>query len=327
MIGALWSRVRNHLYDKGVLSTVRPKEFVISIGNLTWGGTGKTSLTSYLAKFLINEGFKIGILSRGYQRNSNGPLVVSNGQELKTGWQDAGDEPYLLASTIPQAAIVVSESRVEGLPILSQFQPDVILLDDAFQHRQIARDLNLVLIDSTENILNLHVLPFGKLREPLDGLQRANAIILTHSKNANPETVKAVSAYGAPVYHANYEVSNFEYSEKSVAAFCGIATPQHFQRLLVDSGAKVVLFREFSDHHVYSHAELRELEQEALKSGAEAIVTTSKDAVKLPDHFQLPLGIVNVEFVIEEKEQFNSWILSEISGTRASASATKSSSL
>ncbi len=327
MIGALWSRVRNHLYDKGVLSTVRPKEFVISIGNLTWGGTGKTSLTSYLAKFLINEGFKIGILSRGYQRHSNGPVVVSNGQEIKTTWKDAGDEPYLLASMNPKAAIVVSESRVEGLPILSQFQPDVILLDDAFQHRQIARDLNLVLIDSTENILNLHVLPFGKLREPLDSLHRATAIILTHSKNANPETVKAVNAYSVPVYHANYEVSSFEYSGKSVAAFCGIATPQHFQRLLVDYGAKVVLFREFSDHHSYSQAELRELEQEALKSGAEAIVTTSKDAVKLPDHFQLALGIVNVEFVIEEKEQFNSWILSKVSSARATAFTSESGSL
>ncbi len=327
MIGALWSRVRNHLYDKGVLSTVRPKEFVISIGNLTWGGTGKTSLTSYLAKFLINEGFKIGILSRGYQRNSYGPLIVSDGQEIKATWKDAGDEPYLLASMNPNAAIVVSESRVQGLPILSQFQPDVILLDDAFQHRQIARDLNLVLIDSTENILNLRVLPFGKLREPLDGLQRANAIILTHSKNANPETVKAVNAYNVPVYHANYGVSNFEYSGKSIAAFCGIATPQHFQRLLVDNGAKVVLFRKFSDHHVYSHSELRELEQDALKSGAETIVTTSKDAVKLPHHFHLPLGIVNVEFVIEEKEQFNSWILSEVSGARATMSASESSSL
>jgi tetraacyldisaccharide 4'-kinase len=323
MIGALWSRVRNRLYDKGVFSIVRPKEFVISIGNLTWGGTGKTSLTSYLAKFLINEGIKVGILSRGYQRHSHGPVVVNDGHELKSTWQDAGDEPYLLATAIPQAAIVVAESRVEGLPILSRFQPDVILLDDAFQHRRIARDLNLVLVDSTENILNLHVLPFGKLREPVDSLNRATAIILTHSKNANPETEKAVSDYGAYVYHANYQVSNFEFSGKSVAAFCGIASPQHFQRLLNDNGAKVVLFREFPDHHLYSQAELEELEQEALESGAEAILTTAKDAVKIPDQFRLPLDIVRVEFVIDEKEQFESWILAELSGARASVPASE----
>lgn len=324
MIGALWSRVRNHLYDKGVLSTVRPKEFVISIGNLTWGGTGKTSLTSYLAKFLITEGFKVGILSRGYQRNSHGAVVVSDGLQTRTNWQEAGDEPYLLARMIPQAAIVVAESRVEGLPILSQFQPDVILLDDAFQHRRIARDLNLVLVDSTENILNLHVLPFGKLREPIDALHRANAIILTHSKNANAETTKAVSAYGVPIYYANYEVSNFEYAGKSVAAFCGIASPQHFQKLLIDNGAKVVLFREFPDHHVYSQAELMELEQLASKSGAEAIVTTAKDGVKIPNHFRMPLGIVDVEFVIDEGDQFNSWILTHLTGARASVPARNS---
>jgi len=313
MIGALWSRVRNHLYDKGVLSTVRPKEFVISIGNLTWGGTGKTSLTSYLAKFLINEGFKVGILSRGYQRNSRGAVVVSDGQELKSAWQNAGDEPYLLARKIPQAVVVVAESRVEGLPVLSQFQPDVILLDDAFQHRRIERDLNLVLVDSTENILDLHVLPFGKLREPVEGLNRANAIILTHSKNANPETEKAVSGYGVTVYHANYEATKFDYSGKSIAAFCGIASPQHFRRLLIDNGAKLVLFSEFPDHHVYSQAEFREFEQAALTSGAEAIVTTAKDAVKLvSEYFHMPLGIVDVEFVIEEKAQFNSWILEQL---------------
>lgn len=313
MIGALWSRVRNHLYDKGVLSTVRPKEFVISIGNLTWGGTGKTSLTFYLAKFLINEGFKVGILSRGYQRNSRGAVVVSDGQELRSGWQNAGDEPYLLAEKIPQAAVVVAESRVEGLPVLSQFQPDVILLDDAFQHRRIERDLNLVLVDSTENILDLHVLPFGKLREPIDGLNRANAIILTHSKNANPETEKAIIRYGVPVYHANYEPTKFDYAGKSVAAFCGLASPQHFQRLLIDNGAKVVLFREFPDHHVYSKAEFREFEQAALTSGAEAILTTAKDAVKfVSEDFHMPVGIVDVEFVIEEKVQFNSWILEQL---------------
>jgi tetraacyldisaccharide 4'-kinase len=317
MIGALWSRVRNHLYDKGVLSTVRPKEFVISIGNLTWGGTGKTSLTSYLAKFLINEGFKVGILSRGYHRNSHGAVVVSDGHELKIGWQDAGDEPYLLAHSIPQAAVVVAESRVEGLQVLSEFQPDVILLDDAFQHRRIERDLNLVLVDSTESILDLHVLPFGKLREPVDGLNRANAIILTHSKNSNPETEKAVNAYGVPVYHANYEATNFAYSGKSVAAFCGLASPQHFQRLLIDNGAKLVLFREFSDHHAYSQSEMTELEQEVSKLGAEAIVTTAKDAVKLmANRFQLPLGIVDAEFVIQEKEQFNSWILKQLKNSK-----------
>jgi tetraacyldisaccharide 4'-kinase len=318
MIGTLWSRVRNHLYDKGVLSTVRPKEFVISVGNLTWGGTGKTSLISYLAKFLISEGFKVGILSRGYQRSSRGAVVVSDGQELKGSWQNAGDEPYMLAGKIPQAAVVVAESRVDGLPVLSQFQPDVILLDDAFQHRRIARDLNLVLIDSTENILNLHVLPFGKLREPVDGLNRADAIILTHSRNANPETAKTVNNYSVPVYHANYEASKFDYAGKSIAAFCGIASPQHFQRLLIDNGAKLVLFRKFPDHHVYSRAEFREFEQAALTSGAEAILTTAKDAVKLvSDDFHLPLGIVDAEFVIQEKGQFDSWILSKLSAARA----------
>lgn len=323
MIGTLWSRVRNHLYDKGVFFSVRPKEFVISIGNLTWGGTGKTALTSYLAKFLINEGYKVGILSRGYGRHSRGPLVVSDGEGLKNTWEQTGDEPYLLACTIPQAAVVVAESRVEGLPKLSQFQPDVILLDDAFQHRRIARDLDLVLVDSTEDIRRLHVLPFGKLREPVDSLHRASAIILSHAKNANPDTEKVLSIYAVPIYRANYQAKNFEYSGKRIAAFCGIGSPRHFESLLKEN-AKLVFFREFPDHHIYSTAELAQLEEDALKSGAEVLVTTGKDAVKLiPDHFRLPLGIIHVEFVIEEEEQFYSWIRKQLAHVKASVPVAK----
>ena len=321
MIGAFWSRIRNRLYDKGVFSVVRPDEFVISVGNITWGGTGKTALTEHLTKVLIDKGFKVAILSRGYGRQTRGVVVVSDGVKIFATWNSAGDEPYWLASRIPEAAVVVAESRAEGLKVISKFNPDVIVLDDAFQHRQIDRDIDLVLVDASENIRSLHVIPFGKLREPVDSLHRASAIVLTHSNHPHKETLNMLKSVQAPVFHANYHPVNFQFNSKRIAAFCGIASPDHFRTLLEEQGAKLVFFRKFPDHHIYSSSELNQLQDEATKAGAEALVTTAKDGVKLNEsNFRLPFAIIHVELRVEEEEKFRSWIIERLqSRTQAAA--------
>ncbi|HSE42923.1 MAG TPA: tetraacyldisaccharide 4'-kinase [Acidobacteriota bacterium] len=312
MIGAFWSRVRNHLYDKGLFSKIRPNEFVISIGNLTWGGTGKTALTERLAKLLISRGYKVAILSRGYSRESRGVVMVSDGKNILVSWNEAGDESYWLASKIPQASVVVAESRAEGISALEKFQADVILLDDAFQHRRIERDLDLLLIDASENLHNLHVIPFGKLREPIDSIHRADAVILTHSKHGDPQTLDFVNSAKIPVFHANYYPIDFPFREKKIGAFCGIASPDHFEMLLKEQGGQLVFFRKFPDHHIYSSTEVNQLQEEALTAGAEALVTTGKDAVKLSSHkFLLPFEVIQVELRVEE-ENFEPWILQAI---------------
>jgi tetraacyldisaccharide 4'-kinase len=296
-----------------VISITRANEFVISVGNITWGGTGKTAFTEYLAKLLNTKGYRVAIVSRGFGRQSEGVVIVNDGKKILEPWSRAGDEPYLLATRIPESIVIVAESRTDALKLVSKFQVDVILLDDAFQHRRIARDIDLVLVDATENLRSLHVIPFGKLREPIDSLHRASAIILTHSKTANEETSSYINKTSVPVFHANYYPIDFEFRDKKIAAFCGLASPEHFQNFLREQGAELVFFRKFPDHHIYSSSQLNELQEEAVRAEAEALVTTGKDAVKLdPNDFRLTLGVIHAELRVEEEEKFQSWIFQSL---------------
>ncbi|HSP07273.1 MAG TPA: tetraacyldisaccharide 4'-kinase [Acidobacteriota bacterium] len=305
MPGAMLSRIRNALYDHGWLSVTRPRAFVISIGNLTWGGTGKTSLAAHLADHLCCRGYRVAILSRGYGRRSKGVVVVSNGDSMCCDWQTAGDEPYWLGQTVPKAMVVVAENRVEGLKALEPFTPDVILLDDGFQHRRIARDIDLLLIDASENLLRQRVLPFGKLREPIDSIERASAIVLTHASRAHTSTLDWIVSHArAPVFHADYVPVRNDLAGKKLAAFCALGSPQHFFDMLEQAGATLVFHQDFRDHHVYTGPELALLNANAERAGAEALATTAKDAVKIaPDAFRLPLCVVEATLKLQEEER------------------------
>lgn len=147
MLGEWWSRFRNYLYDREFLPVVHTGFFVVSVGNLTWGGTGKTALTSRLGSFLLARGYRVAILSRGYKRTSRGVQVVSDGKQMIDRWESAGEEPYWLARTLPGAVVIVAENRLEALPVVKKFHPHILLLDDAFQHRRMARNLDFVLLD------------------------------------------------------------------------------------------------------------------------------------------------------------------------------------
>ncbi|HEU4402317.1 MAG TPA: tetraacyldisaccharide 4'-kinase, partial [Candidatus Polarisedimenticolia bacterium] len=173
-------RARNALYDSGRLRVHRLPCAVVSIGNLTAGGTGKTPLTSFVAGLLRDSGYRVGVASRGYRRHgTRAPLLVADGRALLVDAAHAGDEPYLIARDNPGVAVAVGADRAAAARLLlAAHNPEVIVLDDGFQHRRLGRDLDLLLLDGPDPWGNGKMLPLGPLREPLSGLARAGAIVL-----------------------------------------------------------------------------------------------------------------------------------------------------
>ncbi len=276
-----------------------------------------------LAEFLISRGFRVAILSRGYHRLTKGPLIVSDGMRLKTSWQESGDESYLLASTLPEAIVVVAAKRSDGFGLVEPFKPDVILLDDAFQHRKVERDLDVVLIDATENILKQKLIPFGKLREELGSLQRADAVVLTHQKNASIETTEWVRKnIHVPVFSANYVMENpHSIHGMRIAAISAIGAPHHFFRLLQEEGAELVATKSFRDHHPFAAHEIEDFRRQAAEKDAAMIVTTAKDAVKMdPAWFDSFLKPIGVKLQITEEALFFDFVMNELSKSAIRAS-------
>lgn len=305
--------IKNFLYDTGRLRPVHASAFVICVGNITWGGTGKTTLIIQMAQRLLDERYRVAVISRGYRRKSSGLRLVSDGEKIYGTWREAGDEPFLIAQNVPSAIVVVAKKRSEAFRYVQRYSPQIILLDDGFQHRRAGRDLDIVLIDASEDLEKQRMIPFGKLREPLSSLRRADAVVLTHSRSMLRSTERWLRKHvDVPYFRADY-FSKQNWSGKKVAAFCGIGGPQHFFKLLTESGARVVLEQAFHDHHVYSTEELLDLEREARIAGADALVTTTKDAVRLPkDVLQLPLIVAEVDFRLDAEGEFYQWLQSKI---------------
>jgi len=308
MFGLIWSRIKNSLYDRRILKTIRVPGHILSIGNLTWGGTGKTSLFLQLARYFGQQRYRVAIVSRGYGRATKGLMLVSDGKQMKCDWEDCGDEAFLLARALPGVIVVVGEDRVEALQLLETVLPDVILLDDAFQHRKAARDLDIVMVDASEDITRQHVIPFGKLREEPRSLSRANAVILTHFASANSNTVQWMKEHvKCRIFHANYVLEEPETIRgKSVGAFCGIGSPQHFFHLLEQNGARVVATKSFRDHYRFSRQEIERFRDDSFARRAEFLVTTAKDAVRLSME---GIEVVNVKLQIEEEAAFYEFLM------------------
>jgi tetraacyldisaccharide 4'-kinase len=257
---------------------------VVSVGNLTVGGSGKTPLVGEIARLLLAMGERPSILSRGYGRMKpvDGVVVVSDGRQIKTDIAHAGDEPYMLARSVPGAVVVVNSSRyLAGRVAELQLGCTVHLLDDGFQHLQLMRDIDL-LVAPPADFVNTRTLPFGRFREPLDSARAADALLVplndasdTTSHEKMSVRLKVPTAFGftrtvlAPT------------SMAPVFAFAGIAKPDDFFMELQRAGWRLAGHRAFPDHHIYTMQDLDALEHSARASGAEILVTTSKDAVKV----------------------------------------------
>jgi tetraacyldisaccharide 4'-kinase len=324
-------RGRVALYGSGVFKTRRLNAPVISVGNLTVGGTGKTPCVAYLARFLRDEGQSVAILSRGYKRESKGRVLVSDGKEILCAPSESGDEPYLLAKFCPGARVVVDRDRYAAGEWLEQSSPvSVFILDDGYQHLRLARDLNLLLLDATEPISQAEMVPAGRLREPLVEMRRADAVIVTRSDRAfdRASVEDAVSRHaraGAPVFYARHEMTNLidlkdgravglsNFDGKRVAALSGIARPDQFIADLERAGMEIAQRSDFEDHHRYERRELTAVIQRARAARSEAIVTTEKDAANLPSDVlresAIPVLAARIEFVCERERELKDLVL------------------
>jgi len=274
---------------------------VVSIGNLTTGGTGKTPAACMLAEWALGEGYRVVILSRGYGgRYKEGVLVVSDGKDINIGPVKAGDEPYLLARRLPGVPVVISRDRyLAGQLAHEKFGSDFFILDDGFQHMALKRDLDLVLLDAYSPFGNGHLLPWGPLREPVGQIGRADALIITRSgqvsKMDDSEGILGGLISDKPVFRGDhipekviFPVEGREYDVgflegKRVAAFAGIARPERFRETLISLGADLVAFRSFGDHHSFRPDELLELKSVKEETDADYLLTTEKDWVRLSD--------------------------------------------
>ena len=322
--------MRKKLYESGVLKTGKLPCQVVSVGNLTLGGTGKTPMVIYLATELQKMGVRVGILTRGYQgsRERTGG-VVSDGERIHMTPAESGDEPFMLATLLKGIPLLVGKNRYEmGLLAHTRFGVDVMILDDGFQHVALARDLDIVLIDTRKGFGNGYLFPRGPLREPLIGLQRATCLVFTKSQAsqdmAEIEEIVRNVVPTVPAYHSTYrpaylvEGSSGKMSppgvlrDKKVLAFAGIADPEYFAQLLDELGADLVDFICFPDHHAYALKDVSMMHRYVDK--VDVFVTTHKDFVKLgpivPHDF--PLFVLGVTQEILEAETFARGVLCKI---------------
>ncbi len=290
--------LRNRFYDKKILpsATIEGCQ-IISVGNISVGGTGKTPVIHFLAKYLIEQGFKVAILSRGYGRSSHGTIIVSDGHNLLANVAESGDEPFLLARQLPTTPVIVEVDRVRGAELIQRkFRPDFILLDDGFQHRRLQRNFDIVLIDASVGFGSGHLLPAGFLREPISSLSRADLIWLTHVDRANDlehlvRIIRKLSS--SPIItsihqptaivdgSSNQKLMTNAIYNKRIFLFSGIANPGSFEQTVQDLGGFIVRHQRYSDHHRFKKADLDSILQQAEKYGVDLILTTEKDYVRM----------------------------------------------
>jgi tetraacyldisaccharide 4'-kinase len=318
--------VRAGLYRQGIFKTHRLDCRVISVGNLTLGGTGKTPTVMMVADTLRRKGFKPAILSRGYGGQSGEFInVVNDGQQTLLSPEMAGDEPVMMAQRLKDVPVLTGRIRYEtGKYAIEHFGVDVLILDDGYQHLPLHRDLNILLCDATRPFGNGVVFPAGQLREPLSAMSRADVICMTRCReDSQTDRVDECNHKQVPVIKTGLRVQSVielnsgketgieTVQGQLVAAFCGIAHPLDFFHTLEQVPVQIANQNYFSDHHDYSTNDLIAIESRAKQAGAKCIVTTEKDAVKLKGHaFDMPVYAVRIALeVLEGQEEWNHLLL------------------
>lgn len=291
--------VRLFLYARGVFRTHSLPCKVVSVGNITLGGTGKTPFVCLLAEMIKGRGYRVAVLSRGYKGNFPELFsLVSDGERILQDEQQVGDEPYLLAEKLKGVPVIAGKKRwVSGQYAINRFQSEVVILDDGFQHLPLKRDLDLLLIDSSCPFGNGYLFPRGVLREPLSRLSRADAIILTKvGQSGNIKKLKknlSEIVDDHPIFQVDFAPGEVRvYGKeaslppeclqgKRVIAFAGVAKPDSFRQTLLGLKAEVVALESFPDHYRYGRKDGERLWQMAMRLGVDALVTTEKDLVRV----------------------------------------------
>lgn len=313
-------KLRFFLYRIGFFKIRKLDCKVISIGNITVGGSGKTPMAIYLAEKLKEKGREIVILSRGYKGKVKDIGVVSDGENILLGPEDAGDEPYLMATKLKTVPVIVGRDRyVAGLYAVEKFNPDIIILDDAFQHIRLARDIDILLIDGRRGFGNGRLFPLGILREYLNGLKRASLFMVKGVNTPFPPDNPPLSLFGrgggfnAPLVSFHYKpktlLSMVDDSRlnidilkgKRIIALSGIADPKSFKDTLEGLGAVIVKEISYPDHYCYTSDDLNHLADEA--KGTDMVVVTEKDGVKLKRFSIKSLTVYALEIGIEMRDK------------------------
>lgn len=322
-------QTRNRLYDIGVLTSHDVEAPVISVGNISVGGTGKTPFVIYLADRLRKLPVKVGktaVVSRGYRGSATGTHVVSDGNKVISTPDMAGDEPMLIAESSPGRVVIVDRNRVRGTQYaIEELRARLILLDDGFQHRRLARNLDIVLLDSRNPLGNRRVLPAGFLREPVSSLARADLVVLSKARGDDDDLAERSKRLGeiikkpvivtriVPQYWRSLGQGELlaadQIKGRKVVAFAGIADPTSFFSLVEELGAEIAGFVPLPDHCRYSKAQMDRIAGTFIRQRAEWLVTTSKDMIKLPAilrhlpvfHLQIDTEVVYGQELLDDK--------------------------
>jgi len=305
--------IRNWFFDIGFLRSKKVSVPVISVGNVSAGGVGKTPFVELLIEKLSHRG-PLSVVSRGYGRKSNGTVVVSDGHGIVSSVENSGDEPMQFAHRYRELIVVVDEQRVRGAQKAIELGARIILLDDGFQHRYLERDLDIVILSADEILDGDVLLPAGNRREPFSSLKRADVIAVTRCADANEyERVCAVGRerHILPVniptvglttnlkgfkYTSNNEIVNAELlRNKTLIAFSGIGNPKSLKDLMMTAKINVVTYIDFPDHHWYQESDIKRIGDVKNRAHADFILTTEKDATRLRGRFE---GFLKTESVI-----------------------------
>jgi len=313
---------RHKLYQWGILPTRRLPLKVVCVGNMTMGGTGKTPTVEYVARTLEEAGMRVAVLSRGYKgTKEKGVGVASDGKAVLLSQKESGDEPYLLSRRLEGIPVLVGHNRFRsGKMAYESFHTHVAVLDDGYQHFQLHRDMNIVLIDGRDGFGNGHLFPWGSLREPLAGLSRADQFLIT--KTERRDKIQAIERTlrrwnsKASIFYGRYVPENLRDPKtgqrdrlellkgRRILAFAGLADPEYFFELLRSLGGVLAEEMVFPDHHWYTERDLKIIQK--MMPGVECIVTTEKDMVRLEglNLEGLPIRVLEIKMEISDQETF-----------------------
>ena len=301
--------LRNIFYNHRFIKIKQYNIPIISIGNIIAGGTGKTPFTMLCINLLRDKYHNIVVVSRGYGRHSKGVLVVSDGKGNIQQAQMGGDEPVMISKKYPDIPVVVAEVRTEGIDLaINTFKADLILLDDAFQHRRVGRNCDIVLLNGRRCLGAEQLLPVGDLREKLRNLKRADIVVVNKSQgNPREEDVKLLNnIFKGPVYDCSFKPTvlvNTRFQKiddaivlkgKRVYAFTAIASPEQFKNMLINIGAEVIKLRAYQDHYYYLSSDFEQIRDDYIALECQYLVTTEKDLVKINSIIFKDLNLVGV---------------------------------
>jgi tetraacyldisaccharide 4'-kinase len=288
--------LRNVAYDLRLLGSTTPPVPVVAVGNMTAGGTGKTPLVGWITHYLLSRGARPALISRGYGRTSRGVRVVSDGNGRVLGADEGGDEPVQLSHTFPGVPVIVAERRTEAADVaLKRFHPDILVLDDAYQHRAIGRHLNILVVDASSDLTQEPMLPAGRRREQLSSLHRASLLVFTHVRippGTVPWEYRIRHWYDGEIVYSSRQIAALRSpsGEPAEMAVCrgkrclllsGIGKPQQFEHDVRELGIDVAGHLRYRDHYRYARRDIEAILTEAEHIGADVLITTEKDLTRL----------------------------------------------